>query len=269
MAMRLQILGSSSSGNCALLETAGARVLIDAGFSARKIGEMLSAAGVELSSLNAIFITHEHGDHVSGLAGLRRYGVPAFFANAGTVAGLPTPLQTGLPWRVFGSGTTFTFRDLEVTSFAIPHDAMEPVGFVFATGGEDLFAPRCRLAWVTDLGFVPELVRARVRDCDLLVLEANHDLDLLDQDTKRPWSVKQRIRGRHGHLSNEAAREFLASEPRACWREVLLGHLSKDCNDPALVRRVFGCGPARAERPYAVEVLEPTAGPGPWRPVGA
>jgi len=264
MAMRLQILGSSSSGNCALLETAGARVLIDAGFSARRIGDLLSACGVELSSLDAVLLTHEHGDHSCGLRGLKRYGVPALFANAATIAGLSAEVRVGLPWKVFETGTTFRFRDLEICTFLVPHDAMEPVGFVIRTGGEDLFHPQRTLGWVTDLGFVPELVRERVRGCDLLVLEANHDHELLDRDTKRPWAVKQRIRGRHGHLSNDSAREFLDAEPKAGWNRVLLGHLSKDCNDPALVSRQLACDRTGAARRYSVTVLDPCAPPGPW-----
>lgn len=269
MGMRVQILGSSSSGNCAIVETAGARILIDAGFSARRICAMLDAAGIDPGALDAVFVTHEHSDHVCGLAGLRRYGIPAVYANAPTIAGLPTSARTSMPWRVFETGATFTFRDLEISSFLVPHDAMEPVGFVFTHGGTDLFQPRRSLAWVTDLGFVPELVRARVRSCDLLVLEANHDLDLLEQDAKRPWPVKQRIRGRHGHLSNGAALDLLETEIGAAWRRVLLGHLSRDCNDPALVRRVFSCGEVRPGRSYEVEVIDPTADPGPWIAVGS
>jgi len=259
MALRLTILGSSSSGNCALLCTESCKVLVDAGFSARRIGEMLAAAGHSLDEIDAIFLTHEHGDHCTGISGLARWPGVKLFANRGTAEAVQRSLRHRPDWQVFETGTRFRFRDLEVESFSIPHDAIEPVGFVFAQGAGDLLSPRRSVAFVTDLGYAPELVRQRIRDVDVLVLEANHDLRLLQQDTRRPWSVKQRISGRHGHLSNEAARDLMASVDRPAWRHVCLAHLSRDCNSPSAVEAAFACfrQPGLA---FALSIVPPDAG---------
>jgi phosphoribosyl 1,2-cyclic phosphodiesterase len=124
---------------------------------------------------------------------------------------------------------------------------------VFRTGGRDLFNPPGSLAWMTDLGHAPGLLAERVRDVQLLVLEANHDPGMLEGDPRRPYSVKQRISGRHGHLSNASARAFLESVDRPLWRRVLLAHLSRDCNHPDRVLESMGNG----QCPWPVECLDP------------
>lgn len=236
MAMSFSILGTGSSGNSALLRTGGTKVLVDAGFSARKLGQLLEAQGESLNQIQAIFLTHEHGDHSAALDGLKKHSHIQVFANAGTARALEGRLKHKPNWQIFETGSRFRFRDLEVEAFSIPHDAQDPVGFRFSTGTEgDLFCPARSLAWVTDLGHVPLNVRERMRDCDVVIVEANHCSELLKADTRRPWSTKQRISGRHGHLSNEAVRELLSSVASPRWRQVFLTHLSRDCNSIAAI----------------------------------
>ena len=236
MAMRFSILGSGSSGNSALLVTEGARVLVDAGFSARKLDQLLVAAGESLARIDAIFLTHEHGDHSAAIDGLKKFPHIRVFANAATRRAVQDGLAHTPDWQIFETGARFRFRDLEVESFAVPHDAHDPVGFRFTSGQEgDLFAPRRCIVWLTDLGHAPQHVREHIRECDVVVVEANHCSQLLQADVKRPWSTKQRISGRHGHLSNEGARELLASVASPRWRRIYLTHLSRDCNSRAAV----------------------------------
>lgn len=242
MSFRFRLLGSSSAGNCAVLETDQTRILIDAGFTGRQIEQRLKAGGTSIEGIEAVFLTHEHSDHIAGLRGLGRHPHLEFFATHGTAQAAQRPLKRDLRWRLFEPDTTFRYRDLEVTVLRIPHDAYDPVGFVFRTGGDDLFKPARTVVWLTDLGYVPQAVGPLVRDADLLVLEANHDLEMLEQDPLRPFSVKQRIRGRHGHLSNLAAREFLESVPEARWKQVVFAHLSKDCNSVACAAETLGHG---------------------------
>ena len=258
MAMRFSILGSGSAGNSALVETDNTRVLVDAGFSAKRLGEMLADLGQKLEAIDAIFLTHEHGDHATGLNGLARHPHIKVFANRATAQALQAGLKHRLAWNLFETGATFRFRDLEISSFAVPHDAQEPVGFLIAHGDDDLLSPRHSLAWLTDLGHAPLHVRERIREADVLVVEANHCPEMLQADTKRPWSVKQRIGGRHGHLSNEAARELLASITRPRWRHVFLAHLSRDCNSPAAVETA--CRAPLAALHCGFSVVAPGAG---------
>jgi phosphoribosyl 1,2-cyclic phosphodiesterase len=251
--MRFCILGSGSAGNCALLQTAGARVLVDAGFSARKTVSLLASVGEALDRVDAIFLTHEHGDHSAILTGLARFPRIKVFANPATARVLQAPLRHKPDWQLFETGSRFRFLDLEVESFPVPHDAQDPVGFVFshrseaslpAPGGSPsetapVAAAAPTLAWLTDLGHAPMHIRERIREVDVLVVEANHCPDLLQADARRPWALKQRIAGRHGHLSNTAARELLETVASPRWRRVYLTHLSRDCNSPDAIHRAF------------------------------
>ncbi len=243
-------------------------MLIDAGFSGKRIGEMLAAVGERLEDIDAVFLTHEHSDHVCGLPGLSRLPRLKVFATHATCQAIRHLLKRPVDWQLFEAGTSFRFADLEVTAFPIPHDAYDPVGFVFRAGSADnLLDPVRSVAWLTDLGYVPANIRERVRGCDVLVLEANHDIAMLDA-APRPWSLKQRIKGRHGHLSNAAALEFLRSTERPAWRHVFLAHLSSECNNPQLVRSLFGdnlpCG-----HPCPISVVHPTEGCGEDLTLGA
>ena len=258
MALRFRILGSGSSGNAALLQSDDTRVLVDAGFSAKRLGEMLAAAGESWGRIDAIFLTHEHSDHAAALSGLARHPHIKVFANRPTAEALKPALKHAINWQLFESGEAFRFRDFEVRSFRVPHDAQDPVGFVIAHGHGDLLSPRRSLAWLTDLGHAPVNVREHIREADILVVEANHCSQMLQADTKRPWSTKQRISGRHGHLSNEGARELLASVASPRWRHVFLTHLSRDCNSLAAVEAA--CGAPLAALHCGFSVVAPGAG---------
>lgn len=238
--MRFSILGSGSSGNAALLVTESARVLVDAGFSARRLGQLLEPLGESLERVDAVFLTHEHGDHAAGIEGLKRFPRIQVFANSATARAVQHGLEHRPDWQIFETGARFRFRDLEVESFAVPHDAQEPVGFRFTSGHDgDLFAPRRSLAWLTDLGHAPQNIRECIRECDVVVVESNHCPELLKNDPRRPWSTKQRISGRHGHLSNVAACELLAAVASPRWRRIYLTHLSRECNSRAAVETAF------------------------------
>ena len=248
-------------------------MLVDAGLSCRELLKRMRQAGEEPESLNAIVITHEHQDHVQGLAVLaRKLGVPVYFTEAThrawvrwmtprkkttyaewlamraaekerEAAGLSEPEPeveseaaakdpaelSRLPGvEYFRAGEQFSIGDIEVFPFTIPHDAVDPVGFVFESQG-------MRLAIATDLGYMPPNARAALRRCDVLMVESNHDLEML-RDGPYPWSVKQRVMSRVGHLSNHALAEFLTGEYDGQAQYVVLAHLSENNNLPELAR---------------------------------
>ena len=255
VSVEFQILGSSSGGNCALLQTGQTKVLVDVGFSAKRIACLLKAVGESLDTIDAVFLTHEHSDHAQGIRGLARRADLPVFANRDTADAVQAKATKPVNWKVFQTGTDFTFRDLKVRSFALPHDAYDPVGFTFNWGEEgDLFTPARSLAWVTDLGYVPEHVKEHIRHVHTLVIEANYDEEMLERDERRPWSTKQRIRGRHGHLSNNAAFDLVTElSHKSILEKVYLAHLSKDCNNAHIVRDRF----ASLCKNLSVEVIDP------------
>jgi phosphoribosyl 1,2-cyclic phosphodiesterase len=227
----LTILGSGSKGNCAYLETDEVRLLVDAGFSTRQIRQRLAALGRAPESLTAILITHEHSDHIQGLAGLDKLKIPVF-CNRLTRDAIESQLGIRLESRLFETGCSFEIGDVGVESFTVPHDAQDPVGFLIRTA-------TANIGILTDLGHATTLALNRVKPAHALVLEANYDVQLLQNDTKRPWSIKQRIAGRHGHLSNDDAAGVVQEIVSAELKHLYLGHLSQDCNRPELAQSVI------------------------------
>jgi phosphoribosyl 1,2-cyclic phosphodiesterase len=294
--VRFTVLASGSKGNSTVVTGGHTRILVDAGLSCRELFRRMKLAGEEPHTLDAIIVTHEHLDHIGGLAvTARKLGIPVYFTLAthrawkrwitprphmtyaqwveqcrqqaaalqaealaaasecdepeansaagdsvagpaaacehGGVAGAsePKPDPAWLPSvQYFEAGRPFQIGDITVSPFTIPHDAADPVGFVFHAEG-------VRMALATDLGYIPPNVKAQLRSVDLLFLESNHDLEML-RDGPYPWSVKQRVLSRVGHLSNEAAADFLETTYDGQAAYVILGHLSESNNLPDLAR---------------------------------
>jgi phosphoribosyl 1,2-cyclic phosphodiesterase len=304
--MRMTVLASGSKGNSTIVATSRTRILVDAGLSCRELLKRMQMAGEDAGRIDALLITHEHQDHVQGVAVLaRKLGVPVYFTEATHRAWIrwmtprkrityadwlaqrkedlarrePTPSANALasvdgtqdgnlsgagspedpqqastlapelmdedceaesekgvepdPCRLPGveyfiAGDKFSIGDIAVTPFTIPHDAADPVGFVFEAEG-------IRMAMATDLGYMPPNVKMALRNCDVLMLESNHDLEML-RGGPYPWSVKQRVMSRVGHLSNDAASEFLEKNYDGGASYVVLAHLSECNNLPELAR---------------------------------
>ncbi len=306
--VRFTVLASGSKGNCTVLSGGRTRILVDAGLSCRELFRRMKLAGEDPATLSAIVITHEHQDHVNGLAvTARKLGIPVYFtegthrawmrwlgprrqmsyaqwlemvrkqaaelqaepepealesdpadeigemavensvetaassdpASAPPCDPAPDPASDRPPslkedptWlpavEYFSAGEAFSIGDIFVNPFTIPHDAADPVGFVFSSEG-------VRLGFATDLGYIPPNVREQLRDLDLLLLESNHDLEML-RDGPYPWSVKQRVLSRVGHLSNDATSEFLSADYDGQAAYIILGHLSENNNLPELAR---------------------------------
>ncbi len=232
--MRVTVLGSGSRGNAVVVDCGGRRLLIDAGFSCREIERRLGAVGVAPETVEAVLLTHEHQDHVRGIDRFaRRWKVPVW-ATAGTLAETRGLSERARRWtRVLASGRPELVGDFEVEPFAIPHDAREPVGYVL-TGPDG-----CRLGLAGDLGSRSRLAWGRLEDLDILVLETNHDLDML-RNGPYPWVLKQRVAGRHGHLSNRDAADGVPELLGDRLRWVVLYHLSQTNNLPAMAAAEVG-----------------------------
>ena len=225
----LTILGSGSAGNSALVATDHCKILVDAGLSARQLVLRLEQCSVTPEQLDGVLLTHEHTDHICGLEVLcRKFDVP-IYCNALTAEAVryDSPFERHGNWRIFATGAEFSICDITVQTFPVPHDAVDPLGFVFHAGSGNL-------GFVTDLGYMTKLIVERLRQVQTLVIETNHDQRLLQNDTHRPWPVKQRIQSRHGHLSNTAAASVIEELLPGKIERVVLGHLSRDCNTPQL-----------------------------------
>jgi len=225
--VRVCQLASGSKGNSIYIESEKTRILIDAGLSALQLSKRLADISVDIADLDAVFITHEHSDHCRGIGPLsRRYGVPIYIHRE-TYAMLPKVGE--INHCFFDVGQSITCRDIEVNSFAITHDAVAPVGFTV-----DTIAGKIGVA--TDLGIATRLVQQRLRQCRALIIETNHDEDML-RDGPYPWDVKQRIKSKHGHLSNTDGAELIQ---RLLWdglEAVFLAHLSETNNTPSLAQQ--------------------------------
>ena len=282
--MRMTVLASGSKGNSTLVSSSRTRILVDAGLSCRELLKRMQMADEDPAAIDALLITHEHQDHVQGVAVLaRKLGVPVYFTQATHRAWMrwmmPQKRMTYAAWlalrqqdlaqrqaaeaapatavpvarrmrsaptslppanqrqedpcslpgvEYFAAGSGFWIGDIAITPFTIPHDAADPVGFVFEADG-------VRMAIATDLGYMPPNVKMAIRNCDVLMLESNHDLEML-RDGPYPWSVKQRVMSRVGHLSNEAASDFLEKNYDGNASYVVLAHLSECNNLPELAR---------------------------------
>src|ERR1700681_1101828 len=238
----LTMLGSGSAGNSALVATDHCRLLVDGGLSARQLVLRLAQCGITPNQLDGVLLTHEHSDHVCGLDVLcRKFHVP-IYCNSLTAEAIRCGTLSGhRNWRLFRTGADFSICDITVQTFPVPHDAVDPVGYAFHSGGS-------ALGFITDLGYATKLLIERLREVHTLVIETNHDEKLLQNDPHRPWPVKQRIQSRHGHLSNTAAASVLEQLLPGKIERVVLGHLSRDCNTPALAGSAMRDLLARCER---------------------
>ena len=234
------MLASGSSGNAVYVATEQTRILIDAGLSGKRLAADLAGIGVDPATLAGLLLSHDHNDHICG-AGImaRRYNLPVYAteptwqAGACKMGSLPEEACRTLP----ENGVT-AFGDLSVETFAIPHDAAGPVGFVFRHGDRSIVL-------ATDLGMVTSSVREKLQNADCLVLEANHDETMLKNGTY-PWSLKKRILGSHGHLSNDMAAECLAGILTPLTSHVVLAHLSEQNNVPRLAYDTVHAGLVQA-----------------------
>lgn len=218
-------LASGSSGNSLLVSGGGTHILLDAGISCRRITTALHQLNIDPTSLSAVLITHEHTDHICGLATMvKKLPVP-IYASAGTAYQLTHRVGL-LQERVmpFSAGSSFSIGSLHCTSFSTPHDAADSVGYTVELDG-------CKLALATDLGYVTDTVRRAVLGSQLVVLESNHDIDWL-RSGPYPYSLKQRILGDQGHLCNEAGAELAAQAVQSGAHTVILAHLSRENNTP-------------------------------------
>lgn len=234
--MRFASLGSGSRGNALVVEAGRTRILLDCGFGPRNLAARLARVGLLPEDIDAILVTHEHADHVGGVAACaRRYGLDVFLTH-GTLGAAP---MADVGVTVIDSHASFAVGDLELDPFPVPHDAREPAQFVFSDGA-------CRLGVLTDAGCVTPHMVEMLSGCQALVLECNHDAAML-AGGRYPPHLKRRIAGRFGHLDNAAAADLLAQVDRSMLRHVVAAHLSQENNTPALataaLAAVLGCTP--------------------------
>jgi len=235
--MRFASLGSGSKGNALVVQSGRTRVLIDCGFGPRELAARLARLGLTPGDLDAILVTHEHGDHVGGVArAAQRFSLDVHMSHGTCVgAGLAGQIEVSL----FDSHAAFVVGDLQIEPFPVPHDAREPTQFIVSDG-------RWRLGVLTDSGCVTPHMVGMLDGCDGLVLECNHDVEML-LNGSYPWALKQRVGGRFGHLDNMSAASLLGQINRLHLQHVVAAHLSEQNNTPQLARAalagVLGCEP--------------------------
>lgn len=225
--MRFASLGSGSRGNALLVESGVTRILVDCGFSTRVTVARLARLGLAPEDVDAVLVTHEHGDHLCGVSGFcGRFGIPVFLTH-GTRAALPNAGENFLAHQLIDSQCPFAIGDLSIQPFPVPHDAREPVQFLLSNGS-------ARLGVLTDCGVVTAHVAAILHKCDALVLECNHDADLLAA-SRYPFALKQRIASNYGHLGNHQAAELLTRVDTSRLKHIVAAHLSEENNSPERV----------------------------------
>ncbi len=231
----VSVLASGSRGNCTMVSTSRTRILVDAGLSARETFRRMEMVGESPHSLSAIVVSHEHSDHVSGLCTLaKKLRIPVYMTEAAHQAferSEHDPEREGPALKTcehFRSGHAFQIGDISIMPFTIPHDAADPVAFTLRVEG-------VKVGVVTDLGYMPGSVAQHLRGCDVLMIESNHDLEML-RIGPYPWSVKQRVMSRLGHLSNDALADFFRSDYDGGAAFVVLAHLSEHNNHPEIAR---------------------------------
>ncbi|MCL1982426.1 MAG: MBL fold metallo-hydrolase [Clostridiales bacterium] len=254
MALTFCSFASSSSGNCYLIKSGAAALLVDAGLSWRRTQDSLKQSGTSIGDLKAVLVTHEHSDHVRCLKVLAgKLPHAHVYASAGTWSGAGD-LVPEKQRATFETAKKFIIGDIEAMPFPLSHDAAEPAGFSFCSGGK-------QISVLTDTGVVNDDIYNAIKDADLLVLEANHDVEMLRMG-RYPWPIKQRILGEKGHLSNAAAAEVICKVvlERPKERHVLLAHLSKENNFPEMAYQTVknlleeqGC---RIDRDVCIDIIE-------------
>lgn len=254
MSLRFRVLGSGSSGNATLVETAGARILIDAGLGPRELAERLQSVGVDPGSLDAIYLSHEHSDHCKGAASFsRKWGV-RLRGTRGTYAAANFGAEEIPAYDVIVAGSASRAGTLVVLPIAVPHDAAEPVAFVVTSNGHSL-------GHATDLGHLNRVFVDAFRGCDAVLVESNYDPGMLRAGSY-PWSLKERIASSRGHLSNGDVGRYLADGLGPACHSVVLAHLSQNNNHPEMVRMSAETSLARRGRTEVAVTITSSDGTG-------
>jgi phosphoribosyl 1,2-cyclic phosphodiesterase len=225
MGLSFTVLGSGSSGNTTLISDGFTNILVDVGLSGRETARRLRECRIEPEKIGAIVISHEHGDHCRGVSPFAKHlDIPVFMTD-GTYNSSGMNLDSQ-KYRRINSGESFDIHGIQFTPFAVPHDSVDPLGFVVEKDG-------IKIAIALDLGYLSNLVVERLKGCDAIILESNHDIQMLKVGPY-PWVLKQRVMSRCGHLSNDAVAQYLENDFDGKARHVVLAHLSKQNNLPEL-----------------------------------